>query len=1038
MKLSIEFFFSFFCTAFCSLCCFVCNAQYQENNFARYTTRDGLNDNYINNIYQDKRGYMWIASNGGLNRFDGFSFYNFDARLYHPSASLSYTNKIIEVPPNSIALVDRLGSYLLNTDNFLFKWYKVRGNSYLTTYRNIPWDIVPLPDNHIAVSAAAGFYVFDGKGDLRFRKDVYNEADIGVNRIFWGYEVFKMSANEYLLFYQNYKLALYRYKENTMEFVDSNNTSYKTLLALLPVSVDEWISKNKISDHEFVFLYKNKDSAVYYNHHSGFYKASALPKAADSLFSWKSKLTKLDDSTFLICGNNNGFYKMILHKQDVSLNTDPTVFFPGHKVNAVFVDKEKRLWLATHEGLLKQNILQKPISRTSVPAPVGDANPYGYVCSFRYKNKLYLGRYSWTNGLTIIDTAGKIPEKHLQFFGKGGWNEVRAIQCYHEDSLWLATSNGLLWLNVNNLSYGKVIDKNSNRIIPGIAALKEPHADGTAWFCGIMDGVVGRYHLQSRSFTWYDANSQPAVPFKKIKNIQYDSYGNVWLCGHSLARWNNALHRFDTLIKEYAGPRKFNDDIICISADEHGSLWLHNAFNGLLEYKIAEKKFIGYGTESVLPDIIIDAMSPVINNQLWFSSNNRLSQLNVVTKAVRSFDPSDGFSFSRTFGRSIYYDSTVNKFFITCNNDLVSFANSNTVQPDFGSTIILQEIDIIGKRRIMHPANNIVLGRDEDNLQIKFAVINYEEPDGYLFYYKMSAAEDWVYLGAQKNIVFTKMPAGKHFLHLKAVHKSGSIKTLVYQFKITLPFWKSAWFIALVVFMIALLMYWLYQRRVNSIKQRANLDKLLGQAEMKALHAQMNPHFVFNSLNSIREMILNNENKDASHYLNKFAQLIRIVLDSSPQTFISLRRTMEHLTLYVEMEKIRTSQFSCSFCVDEKLEADEILLPPMIIQPFIENAIWHGAMPGRHLEIKVDFKYSPAVLICEINDNGIGIDQSLKNKPATLAHNSVGILNVKNRIKLLNEKYGIESDLLIIDKMKTSLQENGTLVQLRLPLEINE
>lgn len=121
---------------------------------------------------------------------------------------------------------------------------------------------------------------------------------------------------------------------------------------------------------------------------------------------------------------------------------------------------------------------------------------------------------------------------------------------------------------------------------------------------------------------------------------------------------------------------------------------------------------------------------------------------------------------------------------------------------------------------------------------------------------------------------------------------------------------------------------------------------------MKALHAQMNPHFVFNSLNSIREMILNQETQEASRFLGNFAHLIRITLDQSRKSFISLRDTMDYLNRYIEMEKIRNPDFHFSMEVDKTLDPDDTILPPLLIQPFIENAIWHG-MNGEEKQIHI-------------------------------------------------------------------------------------
>jgi sensor histidine kinase YesM len=210
---------------------------------------------------------------------------------------------------------------------------------------------------------------------------------------------------------------------------------------------------------------------------------------------------------------------------------------------------------------------------------------------------------------------------------------------------------------------------------------------------------------------------------------------------------------------------------------------------------------------------------------------------------------------------------------------------------------------------------------------------------------------------------------------------------------------------------------------------------------MKALHAQMNPHFIFNSLNSIREMILNNENKEASRYLSKFAHLIRVTLDQSGQAFISLRNTIDYLERYIEMEKIRNTHFHCRISIDPDLELDETILPPMLIQPFIENAIWHGtSFDHKYIDIHVQFKKEKSQLVCIVDDNGIGIDKSLSRKIETeRTHHSVGISNIKSRIQLLNKKHNQQSSISVEDKSGIADHDGtGTRVILKLPLEIVE
>jgi LytS/YehU family sensor histidine kinase len=186
---------------------------------------------------------------------------------------------------------------------------------------------------------------------------------------------------------------------------------------------------------------------------------------------------------------------------------------------------------------------------------------------------------------------------------------------------------------------------------------------------------------------------------------------------------------------------------------------------------------------------------------------------------------------------------------------------------------------------------------------------------------------------------------------------------------------------------------------------------------------------------------LNNENKEASHYLSKFAHLMRITLDQSSQAFVTLRGTLDYLHRYIEMEQIRNAHFTCTIDVDKTLDTNETVLPPMLIQPFIENAIWHGtAGSHRNININVEFKKQNNQLVCTIDDNGIGIKQSLENKSEEVnGHHSVGIANIKNRIHLLNEEYKLQSSVTIEDKNKVrGNHETGTLITLWLPLEIAE
>jgi putative methionine-R-sulfoxide reductase with GAF domain len=222
-------------------------------------------------------------------------------------------------------------------------------------------------------------------------------------------------------------------------------------------------------------------------------------------------------------------------------------------------------------------------------------------------------------------------------------------------------------------------------------------------------------------------------------------------------------------------------------------------------------------------------------------------------------------------------------------------------------------------------------------------------------------------------------------------------------------------------------------------KQRelAGINEQLAGARLSALQAQMNPHFVFNALNSIKRMILDCDNEKASRYLSKFALMIRMTLEHSKELFVTLDENIEYLEAYLEMERLRfDDSFTYCICTDPDVDVSEILLPSMMIQPLVENAIWHGLMQaGADKKIRVHFSQAHNNIICMVEDNGIGIRRAevLRAQHRPL-HLPVGLQNLQNRINIMNEKYGTDCSLRITDLAEEEAGRHGTraILQLRI------
>jgi LytS/YehU family sensor histidine kinase len=216
------------------------------------------------------------------------------------------------------------------------------------------------------------------------------------------------------------------------------------------------------------------------------------------------------------------------------------------------------------------------------------------------------------------------------------------------------------------------------------------------------------------------------------------------------------------------------------------------------------------------------------------------------------------------------------------------------------------------------------------------------------------------------------------------------------------------------------------------------LEKNLAESQLTALKAQMNPHFLFNSLNSINWYIARNRPNEASRYLTKFSRLIRLILDNSKHQRIPLSGEMEALRLYIEMESIRFEQkFSYEIEMDESLDSEEVTIAPMILQPYVENAIWHGLMPlngQRPGHLRISITPENGRLHCVIEDNGIGREAAHILKGASLTGRiSKGMRITADRITILNQGERIEDLVQITDLTDANGNAAGTRIELKLP-----
>ena len=321
---------------------------------------------------------------------------------------------------------------------------------------------------------------------------------------------------------------------------------------------------------------------------------------------------------------------------------------------------------------------------------------------------------------------------------------------------------------------------------------------------------------------------------------------------------------------------------------------------------------------------------------------------------------------------------------------------------------------------------------------------DFTQPNRQQFRYRLLGYDDnWTMANQSRVANYTRVPGGDYVLEIEGANSSGiwSENPARLSISVATPFFQSSLFYSLVIALAALLMQQLYRYRVKQIREkdqiRSDLNLKIAEAEMQALRAQMNPHFVFNSLNSINNFILSNDVRQASRYLSKFSKLMRLILNNSSKDKISLQDELDSLSIYIEMEEIRSSH-GFDFTNEMKLQSQpsQIFIPPLLLQPFVENSIWHGIMPLKtrgHINLKITETMDH--LECVIDDNGIGRKRAMEIRESKkIKRNSKGMKITEDRIRLYHSHHNGPSKVEIEDKYDSNGIATGTKVTLIIPI----
>ncbi|MEO9796731.1 MAG: histidine kinase [Crocinitomicaceae bacterium] len=323
----------------------------------------------------------------------------------------------------------------------------------------------------------------------------------------------------------------------------------------------------------------------------------------------------------------------------------------------------------------------------------------------------------------------------------------------------------------------------------------------------------------------------------------------------------------------------------------------------------------------------------------------------------------------------------------------------------------------------------------ENKVSFFFTSKSLQNKDETNYHFKLSGIDEvWQTHVFEDNVVTYKtIPPGEYaFEYYASIGEiDGEQKT--FKFEISKPFWQTVWFFVVCALLFLVVTYVVYRFQVNRITKVNKIKREMIESKLTAIQSQMNPHFIFNSLNSIQDLVLQQDGEKAYSYLSKFAFLVRKVLHYSEQDFIRLEDEVEMLKVYLDLEKLR---FDDDFIFEIKVDtAEEVEIPPLIIQPFVENAIKHGLLhrPGEK-RLTINFTLNGSVIICTIEDNGIGRERSKEiNQRKSKKHQSFSTSSIQHRFEILRNIHGGELGLNYED-LKSDNVATGTRLTINIPV----
>lgn len=676
-------------------------------------------------------------------------------------------------------------------------------------------------------------------------------------------------------------------------------------------------------------------------------------------------------------------------------------------VTGLCIDHEKSLW-ATTEG---HGLYYLPYRNFCYYTPGDGLSESKISCIGHFRDMMITGHLDGTVTLFNGDTLGTVPGKHRR-------SPVANILNDRGKTFVIGTKNIY------------AIDKAGLTELPGPARVNVKKAivsrDGDIW--------AAEYKKIYKYGPGFGSVKQEIDLPTRVENLFEDDKGILWLSTI------DGVYTYDGRKLDSLAARNslFAYRAVDISEGNGNKMWIATRGGGIV---VKAGNTLKHLTEK---DGLAGNMCRCLyldSNAVWVGTNKGLSKITATEKGE--------FLFENYYARNGLLTNEINsiamhhgKLWLAHNNGITIFdprkVKDNTSPPPVYIT------DVQVNDRSFNVSASPSLAYDQNYITINYIGLSYKDAGNTGYKYKMNGVDSaWIYT-RYTSAKYLTLPPGSYSFSVYAKNNDGywSDMPSTISFTIRSPWWQTWTFRVPALLVILALIGLTFRIRLARIRkqdrEKAQLQYQLLQTELKALRAQMNPHFIFNAINSVQYFITSNDPESSQKYLSKFARLIRYVVDNSRPASIVLKTELQALNLYLELEALRfDEQFEYIINVDPSIDVNYIHVPSMIIQPYVENAIWHGLMPlNKKGTIAISLEMQNDVLKCTVRDNGIGRKRSqrLKIENGGPVHRSIGMSNTRERLDIISKVNNINMKVEIIDLLDEKGEAAGTCVELTIPL----